>query len=113
MVAAGELGDAEIEARCDAFERFGAQALADASWSDRERALLDYAIALTADPGGMRRAHVEALRAAGLDDGEILDANQVTAYFAYANRVVDGLGVQLEHVDASTAGRIPGEDEGE
>ena len=29
---------------------------------------------------------VEGLRAAGYDDGEILEINQVTAYFAYANR---------------------------
>jgi uncharacterized protein YciW len=32
------------------------------------------------------------LRDAGLDDGEILEVNQVTAYFAYANRTVLGLG---------------------
>lgn len=44
----------------------------------------------------MSREDVDALRAAGLDDGEILDANQVTAYFAYANRVADGLGIDLE-----------------
>jgi alkylhydroperoxidase family enzyme len=44
----------------------------------------------------MSRGDVDALRAAGLDDGEILDANQVTAYFAYANRVADGLGIELE-----------------
>ena len=33
------------------------------------------------------------LPAVGLDDGEILEVNQVTAYFAYANRTVQGLGV--------------------
>ena len=33
------------------------------------------------------------MRAAGFDDGEILEINQVTAYFAYANRMVLGLGV--------------------
>lgn len=65
-------------------------------FSDKDRALLAYAMALTIAPGQMKREHVEALREAGCDDGEILDANQVTAYFAYANRVVDGLGVQLE-----------------
>lgn len=44
----------------------------------------------------MTPAHLQAMRDAGLDDAEILDANQVTAYFAYVNRLVDGLGVELE-----------------
>ncbi len=46
---------------------------------------------------------VDRLRTAGLDDGEILDANQVTAYFAYVNRLVDGLGVELEPHDRARA----------
>jgi hypothetical protein len=33
------------------------------------------------------------LRGAGWNDGEILEINQVTAYFHYANRTVLGLGV--------------------
>lgn len=44
----------------------------------------------------MQASDLESLRAAGLDDGQILEANQVIAYFAYVNRVVDGLGVELE-----------------
>ena len=36
------------------------------------------------------------MRDAGLSDGEIFEVNQVTAYFAYANRVVTGLGVHTE-----------------
>ncbi len=39
---------------------------------------------------------VDALRSAGLTDVDILNANLTTAYFAYANRVADGLGVTLE-----------------
>ena len=39
---------------------------------------------------------VDALRTAGLDDGEILEVNQVTSYFAYANRTVLGLGVDTQ-----------------
>ncbi len=68
----------------------------DPATSSRERALIAYAIKLTKAPAEVVRGDVQALRQAGLDDGEILDANQVTAYFAYANRVVDGLGVELE-----------------
>lgn len=44
----------------------------------------------------MSRADVDALRAAGLRDDEILDVCQVTAYFNYVNRLADGLGVELE-----------------
>ena len=32
------------------------------------------------------------LKEAGWEDGEILEINQVTAYFSYANRTVSGLG---------------------
>jgi uncharacterized peroxidase-related enzyme len=59
----------------------------------RELALLAYAARLTTDPAALTRAHVQALRRAGLEDGEILEANQVVAYFAYANRTALGLGV--------------------
>ena len=62
----------------------------------RERSMLDYALALTAQPAQMTRESLDAMREAGLDDGAILEANQVVAYFAYANRVIDGLGVELE-----------------
>ena len=36
-----------------------------------------YAEKLTLRPGAMERADAEALSAAGLDDGEILEANQI------------------------------------
>jgi uncharacterized peroxidase-related enzyme len=62
----------------------------------RELALMAYARALTEAPAALTEEAVAALRAAGLDDGEILEANQVVAYFAYANRTVQGLGVTTE-----------------
>lgn len=58
----------------------------------REIAALAYAQALTLRPGEMNEAMIEKLRAAGFTDGEILEINQVTAYFNYANRTVTGLG---------------------
>ena len=58
--------------------------------------MLDYTIKLTRQPSKMVEADVEALRTSGLSDGEILDVCQITAYYAYANRLVDGLGVELE-----------------
>jgi alkylhydroperoxidase family enzyme len=36
------------------------------------------------------------LREAGFSDSAILDINQVTGYYAYVNRLADGLGVELE-----------------
>ena len=39
---------------------------------------------------------VEALRAAGCEDAEILEVNQVCAYFNYSNRLLNGLGVTTQ-----------------
>ena len=61
-----------------------------------DRALLDYAMKLTRAPESMVAADVAALRAAGFDDRAIHDACAVTAYFAFVNRIADGLGVELE-----------------
>lgn len=44
----------------------------------------------------MTAADLEPLRAIGLSDAGILAANQVTAYYAYVNRLADGLGVDVE-----------------
>ncbi len=59
----------------------------------REQAILDYARQLTHSPGEIRETAIEKLRTAGLDDGEILEVNQVASYFGYVNRTVLGLGV--------------------
>ena len=61
-----------------------------------DRAMLDYAAKLTREPWAMQRSDVEALTAAGFSDAAILDINQVTAYYAFVNRLADGLGVELE-----------------
>ena len=59
----------------------------------RESAALDYAGKLTERPATVERSDVQGLRAVGWTDGEILELNQVCAYFGYANRTVLGLGV--------------------
>ena len=59
----------------------------------KELALLEYARKLTAEVGEMCEADIERLRESGADDGEILEVNQVCAYFNYSNRVLNGLGV--------------------
>ena len=62
----------------------------------REQAALDYAVKLTGQAHAIRQADIDAMREAGFDDGEILEVNQVVAYFAYANRTVLGLGVDTD-----------------
>lgn len=66
-------------------------------------ALLRYAEELTLRPAELSRESVEALRDHGFDDGEILEANQVAAYFAYVNRTVLGLGVEIGDEDLGLA----------
>ena len=60
--------------------------------------MLDYAAKLTREPWNMVESDVLAMRDAGWSDSAILDTNQVTGYYAYANRLVDGLGVELEDI---------------
>jgi uncharacterized peroxidase-related enzyme len=61
-----------------------------------EQAALEYARKLTLAPGFVAESDLEPMREAGYSDGEILEVNQVAAYFAYANRTVTGLGVHTE-----------------
>lgn len=58
--------------------------------------MLAFAVKLTRTPGEMTAADAAALRDAGFGETAILDVTQVTAYYAYANRLADGLGVELE-----------------
>jgi uncharacterized peroxidase-related enzyme len=60
----------------------------------RARAMLDYAALLTRDPGAVGAAHVEAMRAEGITDEEILNVNMVAGYFNFVNRLTAGLGVE-------------------
>ncbi len=71
----------------------------------RQLAILEYAEKLTRTPGAMNPRDIDALKAAGLSEVEILDVNQITGYFAYVNRLADGLGVPLEEYWPSEAPR--------
>ncbi len=77
-----------------------------AAFSGRELAGLEYAGRLTTTAAALGAADIDALRQAGLDDGEILELNQVAAYFAYANRTVLGLGIAT---DGDIIGLSPGD----
>ena len=63
----------------------------------RERALISYAETLTRTPAAVTNADINALRDAGFDDRGIHDACAIVAYFAFVNRIADGLGVEIEH----------------
>ena len=66
------------------------------AFSGKELALLRYVAKLTARVAEMEKADIDAMRAAGADDGEILEINQVCAYFNYSNRLLNGLGVTTQ-----------------
>ena len=68
----------------------------EANLAARDRVLLDAAVALTCEPGERTRADVERLREYGFGDAAILKATEIAAYYNYVNRVVQGLGVELE-----------------
>ncbi len=63
---------------------------------DADHAMLAYVDKLTCTPAAMSADDVNELRRAGFDDAAILDICQVAAYFAFVNRLADGLGVELE-----------------
>lgn len=81
------------EARAGAIYKAFAAAQPERVFDGKELALLRYVRKLTLDPQNMVEADIAALRDAGANDGEILEANQVCAYFNYSNRLLNGLGV--------------------
>lgn len=64
--------------------------------STADAVMLDYAMKLTSEPWAMNDGDVAALRQVGFDDRSIHDICAVTAYYAFVNRIADGLGVELE-----------------
>jgi uncharacterized peroxidase-related enzyme len=87
------LGDG---ARADAIYEALVARSPERQFAGRELAILRYAAKLTEAVGAMDAADVAALRDAGCDDGEILEVNQVCAYFNYSNRLLNGLGVTTD-----------------
>jgi uncharacterized peroxidase-related enzyme len=57
-------------------------------------ALLDYTRVLVRRPGSVSEDDITRLRAQGFDDLDILDVNNLAAYYCYINRVANGLGLQ-------------------
>lgn len=71
------------------------------SFDAADAAILHYTAKLTADPGSVTRDDVERMRAAGLDDLDILHVNNQAAHLNYTNRVANGLGL-LHEIDADS-----------
>jgi uncharacterized peroxidase-related enzyme len=84
------------DARAEAIYKAFAAAKPEAVFAGKELALLRYVRKLTLDPQRMEEADILAVREAGATDGEILEANQVCAYFNYSNRLLNGLGVTTQ-----------------
>jgi len=58
--------------------------------------MLSFALKLTNEPRNMEITDINKLREVGFSDRDILDIVEVTAYYAYVNRLADGLGVTIE-----------------
>ena len=58
--------------------------------------MLNYAVKLTQAPHTMTKMDVETLRTAQFTDRAIHDICAITSYYAFVNRIADGLGVELE-----------------
>jgi uncharacterized peroxidase-related enzyme len=89
LLGDGERGDAMLDAvRVDNFK-------GNPLFTDQQASLLVYGAKLCRTPETMTEADIEALRAEGISDTEILEAVQSTASFAYWVRFINALGVQL------------------
>jgi uncharacterized peroxidase-related enzyme len=58
--------------------------------------IVRYAKKLTSAPASVCAADVADLRLNGLDDRAIHDLCSIVAYYAFVNRIADGLGVEME-----------------
>jgi uncharacterized peroxidase-related enzyme len=64
--------------------------------TEKRIAMLDYALKLTVSPGSVAEQDVVRLRVLEFTDIDILHITEVVGYYAYANRIADGLGIPLE-----------------
>jgi len=68
----------------------------DAYFESQWIEVLSYCKKLTLAPDKITENDIVTLREHGFDDGQILEINQVSSYFSYANRTVLGLGVNTK-----------------
>jgi uncharacterized peroxidase-related enzyme len=84
-------------------ERVCADPRAARSGEARLDAVMDHAVKLTLSPGSVTPEDLDALRGQGLGDLEILDLNNMVAYYCYTNRVANGLGLKTPIASAREA----------
>ncbi len=84
------------EQRCDDMLKSLHAGSPQDQFEGKQLALLRYAAKLTTDVAAMESSDIETLRLNDCTDGEILEVNQVIAYFNYSNRVLNGLGVTTD-----------------
>ncbi len=76
-----------------------------ADMDEQTRGRLDFAVKLTKNPSGNKKADVERLRGLGLDDQQILSTVLITCVFNFMTRLADGLGVELQENRVEAAKR--------
>ena len=76
-----------------------------ADLDDQTRGMLDFAVNLTKNPSGNKKADVERLRSLGLSDQQILSTVLITCTFNFMTRLADGLGVELQENRVEAAKR--------
>jgi hypothetical protein len=64
--------------------------------SPQRVAMLGYAVKLTRTPADITKHDVASVRATGFSNRDIADIAEVIGYYAYVNRIADGLGVEPE-----------------
>ncbi len=74
--------------------------------TDRDRAMLAFAEKMTLDAASMTEADVQALRAVGFTDEEILDITVLAAYRNFITRIADALGCELRDESLGQDSRI-------
>jgi len=68
----------------------------DPALGPQERAMVTYARKITLTPGKMTPADLDALRATGLSEEQVLSVNLISCLFNFMTRLADGLGVEVE-----------------
>ncbi|MCK9518860.1 MAG: peroxidase-related enzyme [Dehalococcoidia bacterium] len=68
-----------------------------AGLSDKQVAMLDYAVKITLDPASCDQADIEELRAHGFSDEDIWDIAEVAAAFNFTNRMASATGMMPNH----------------
>lgn len=69
--------------------------------------ILRYTAILTRSPGHITERDIDALRAVGLDDADIVAANNLSAYYSYTNRVATGLGLRTAITPGDALNSVP------